>query len=239
MQLRCSRSQSRSSGTNGGWAVFSSKPWRAVFAILAHLLSAAGANNRFLRTDGRRFCSDSITRGLLLLLHIGAEGRNPRIASWPTPGDVYIVLYAIVLATLRFPEMSRARGPGRGAYCNWKSGESNSAKKVPYCKSPLFFLRQSGKRPIRIFWGISEIRTAIPAKILFAAVCAFSRERILYHIGDVDSKSRLISVWHILGNSPGNTGTAAFAQPVVDWSIVSFKAAFGFLRTLNEQNPIP
>ena len=88
-----------------------------------------------MRTHGKWSCDDAIQKGSVPLtplddLGMYPNGSKPRVSRGTFPGTVYNSLFALVLTTLRFKEMSRGNLQGRDALLATEFIESELGKRA-------------------------------------------------------------------------------------------------------------
>ena len=92
----------------GGKEICESKALTVIFTIMTHCLNVTAPNNYAIRAVGKWSCGNTIQKGSVPIAPMGDFLENPEGSDLmgKVPKSFYSSLFALILATLRFKEMS-------------------------------------------------------------------------------------------------------------------------------------
>ena len=137
-----------------------------MFAILSHCLNTTATNNYSASANGKWSCEDTDLKGSAPSVPLDdfgkyPHGSKPRIASGASPETSDNSLFALILATLRFKEMSWGTAQGNDGLAATEFLESELVKKGFRTVDLLSgFVASEGKSlPIDLSMGDFDLKT--------------------------------------------------------------------------------
>ena len=224
----------------GGEEICLSKPLSAIFTILPHCLNTTATNNYSVRTNGKWSCEDAILKGSAPLEPLAyfekyPIGSKPRASCGTAPGTFYNSLFALILATLRFKEMSRGAPQGHERLTETEFNDIELGKKKgPQAVNLLsvFVTSEGGNLPGDFSSGDLDLETLL----LEGKIEALARtDSCVWHDSNIDKNTS----WrynYFSKQYVGNYRNWVFARQVKDWAISSYKASFDILQELAKES---
>ena len=220
----------------GGKEICETRSLTVIFTILSHCLSTTATNNYSLRTLGKWSCEDTVQKGSVPLAPVDDFLENPGGSKLEgnVPKTFYSSLFALILTTLRFKEMSWGTDEGhdelKGVEYIEKELSIKNFKTVDLLSG---FVLENGEGLPEDFlcmdFDLKEWLLKGKAKALTKT------ETCVYHDKDLDKHT---SCWYnsFSKHLVGNYENWVYAQAVKDWCVGSYKTIFDTLKTLDGLN---